>query len=237
MEQFNLYIKNLEDRILALENYVINKEEIGESDSSDIELGETGKTLRYWDKDFYEIQSRKYYDDISQFRGNGKINIKYKMMKLSGSEPRFYVNVDWQDVEVEVEYMRIGNDGKNWSGGTIGVRSNIEGHSLSPEKAHTIYFRFRHDNKLNFYKEIEHGGETHNLAWKDYELKENVWYKLKFKVYNIAGIVKYEGYINDVLELEYEDSDERMINASGVVFIRNTGIKEARYKNFTIKSI
>lgn len=228
---------------IKLPLYDIIEEEAGESHNEEVELGDIimedtfRVVLRYWDKDFYSTQARNYYDDISQFRGNGKVDIKYKMMKLSGSQPRFYVNVDWRDVEVEVEYMKIGKDGMNWSGGTIGVRSNIEGHSRSPEKAHTIYFRFRHDNKLNFYKEIEHGGETHNLAWKDYELSEAIWYKIKFKCYNIGSIVKYEGYINDVLELEYEDSDERMINASGVVFIRNTGIKEARYKNFVIKSI
>jgi len=191
-----------------------------------------------WDKPYRQMTKARtpdVFDNISTFRGNGKCEIQQGVMKLSGSQPRLYVNVNVKDVEASVDYCRIGLDGNGWSGGTIGVRSHPEGHSNEPEKAHTYYFRLKHEGKVDFYRELTHNGNGREIIHsKKFEWNTNQWYNIKFKCYNINGNVCLEGYIDDKLVLKYEDDNKTMYDASGVVFIRNTNIKESRYKNFKI---
>ncbi len=198
-----------------------------------------------WNNPHREIRSVRGtdpYDDTTTFRGNGYLWIENGIMSLSGGEPRMYVNIDVQNVEASVDYKRIGTDGANWAGCIIGVRSDIEGHGKSPEKAHTYYGRVRHDNKVDFYKEEEHSGKKTGILVSDineYPLN-NGWNNIKFRCYNNIlsnSEVKLELYINDVLVLEYIDRDELMYNSKGVVFLRNTRVKQAQYKNLKINII
>lgn len=177
------------------------------------------------------------YDELTEFRGDGECNIGNNEMTLSGRQPRLYVKLDMQNVEIEGEFMRIGDDGKNWSGMNCGVRSHPDGHSSEPEQAHTYYFRVMHDSTIDFNRELDHNDGIQVLIKKDYNWEKDKWYKYKFKCYNINNIVKLEGYIDNKLVLEYEDDNGLMYNSSGVVFIRNTEVDSYKYKNFTIKRI
>lgn len=182
------------------------------------------------------------FDNMTTFRGNGFCEMSKGIMKLSGSQPRLYINLDLQDVKVSIDYKRIGTDGQNWSGGSIGVRSDIEGHSKRPEYAHTYYFRLKHEGRVDFYREITHGtgggtGDRKILKIIDYKWDSNKWYNMKFQCYNDWGEIILKGYINNELVLEYIDDNAVMNNASGVVIIRNTSIEEALYRNMIIKKI
>ena len=197
-----------------------------------------------WDNPYREIVSVRgtdKYDYTTMFRGNGYLWIKDGIMSLSGSQPRMYVGVDLQDVDVSVDFKRIGTDGLGWSGGNIGVRSHPEGHAKSPEKAHTYYFRLKHGQQLDFYKEEQHGqNKTGVIKSIKYKWNTETWYNMRFKCYNLNltdNQVKLEGYINGKLELEYTDTDEVMYNGRGIVFLRNTSIEEAQYKNLKINMI
>jgi hypothetical protein len=178
------------------------------------------------------------YDECTEFRGDGLCTIDDYKMILSGRQPRLYIDMDKQNVEVEGYFMREGNDGENWSGMNCGVRSHSEGHSTKPDRAHTYYFRMMHDNTIDLNRELNHDDGTEVLIKLGYTWERDIWYKYKFRCYNkVNDTVKLEGYINDKLVIEYEDCHPEMYKASGVVFIRNTEIDSAKYKNFTIKEI
>ena len=180
------------------------------------------------------------YDENTTYRGNnGRLWIENGVMSLSGHEPRFYVNIEVQNVDVSLDYMRIGTDGSDWGGCAVGVRSDVEGHnSESGKNAHTYYFRLRHDNKVDIYRELVHGtsGEILISKYSPINIKPNNWYAYKFRCYNLDNGVKLEGYINNELVLEYIDNNQIMYNSRGVCFVRNTDIKESRYKNMVIRS-
>ena len=189
-------------------------------------------------REMRKVRGTDPYDERTTFRGNGYIRIEKGIMTLSGSQPRMYVNTDLQDVKAQVDFMRVGNDGLGWSGGNIGVRSDVEGHSTKHHLAHTYYFRLKHGQQLDFYKEEEHGKATGVIHTKKFNWDSGIWYRMEFKCYNLTNNkIKLEGYINGNLELEYTDTDEKMYNGRGVVFIRNTSINEAKYKNFNIYGI
>ena len=195
-----------------------------------------------WDNPYREMKKAReldIYDNRTYFRGNGKVSIEKGIMTLSGSQPRLYVyTLNIQDVEAQVDFMRVGNSGVGWSGGNIGVRSDVEGHGLHHHLAHTYYFRLKHGQQLDFYKEEEHGNgkATGVIKTRKFEWEKGIWYRMMFRCYNLSNNqVKLEGYINGKLELEHIDTDKRMYDARGIVFIRNTSIDEAKYKNFSIK--
>ena len=201
--------------------------------------------INKWDNPYREIsipRKQDPYDTLTTYRGSmGSIEISYGIMKLKGNQPRLYINVDIQDIEVNMDYMRVGTSGKGWSGGIIGVRSDPEGHSANNliGKAHTYYFRLKHEGNVDFYREITHGADEDNiLISKKYDWNTDTWYNIKFRCFNLSkNIVRLEGYINNELVLEYEDNNEIMYNAQGSVFIRNTSIDEARYKNCYINQL
>ena len=182
------------------------------------------------------VRNTDPHDDLTNFRGGGYFSIENGEMTLSGGQPRFYVDVTVSGAEASFEYQRIGTDGYNWSGCVCGIRSNSEGH-VDQGDAHTYYFRLRHDNKIDFYRELTHGVTGVILNSKPYELKPNTWYKYKFQCYNENGFNKLKGYINDKLVLEAEDDNKHMYNSVGKVFIRNTNIEKSIYRNFVIKEI
>lgn len=214
-----------------------------EDDKEDIEMVDIDNLVwkDKWDNPYREIvkvRGTDIYDGLTTFRGNGKLWIENGIMTLSGNQPRMYINLNIQNVEIEVKYMRVGNDGMGWSGCSLGVRSHPEGHSLSPEKAHTYYFRLKHGGEVDFYREKQHSaGERNVIKNSKYKWESDKWYKVKFRCYNTAKLVKLEGYINDELVLEYEDKDKDMYNARGVVFIRNTSVEQSKYKDFSIRKI
>ena len=193
-----------------------------------------------WNMPFRRIDKIRGYDifdGTTQLRGSGYLWIEDGIMTLSGSQPRMYINIDIQDVEVSVDYMRIGDDGKGWSGCSIGVRSHPEGHSLSPEKAHTYYLRLKHGQQVDLYSEKEHSGGSRGVIHSvKYKWETEKWYNVRFVCYNMDEYkVRLEGYVNNELVIEYIDEDEKMYNAKGIVFIRNTDVKESKYKNLKIE--
>jgi hypothetical protein len=192
-----------------------------------------------WDGPYRQIvgvRNTDPQDPLTNFRGSGYFEVENGIMTLSGGQPRFYIDVSVSSAEASFEYMKIGSDGYNWSGCVCGIRSNSEGH-VDGGDAHTYYFRLRHDNKVDFYRELTHGVTGVILNSKPYELKSDVWYKYKFQCYNENGINKLKGYINDELILEAEDDNQHMYNSIGKVFIRNTNVNASKYKNFVIKEI
>ena len=200
----------------------------------------------YWEDKWYnafrridKIRGYDIYDGTTQLRGSGSCEIENGIMKLSGRQPRLYVNIDIQDVKVSMDFMRIGDDGKGWSGGNIGVRSHPEGHSKEIDKAHTYYFRLKHGQQVDFYREETHGGGAKGVIHSvKYQWEKNRWYNMRFVCYNMdRNRIRLEGYIDNELVIEYIDEDERMFNGKGIVFIRNTEIEEAQYKNFKIYRI
>ena len=222
---------------LSLDNQ-LNKDDHEHEEDHDQPGGELEGEL--WESN--KARDVNPFNNKQQFRGRG--SIKYNSngeFSLSGPQPRIYVDGDIQDVEVSIDYMRVGTSGKGWSGGTIGVRSHTDGHSREPDKAHTYYFRLKHEGKVDLVKERIHGGGGQGnitLLSKKYKWNSNEWYNVKFKCYNIeANLVKLEGYINNKKVIEFIDNDKIMYRARGVVFIRNTDIKEAKYKNLSINNI
>jgi hypothetical protein len=239
MEQFNKYIKSLEDRISNLENL----SPLPSPSPSPSPPEPEGNIVweNKWNNPYREMLKARQpdiYDTLTSFRGDGKCVIENGIMKLSGRQPRLYVNIDIQDVEVNIKYMKNNNDGVNWSGCNAGVRSHTEGHSQEPDKAHTYYFRLRNDNKIDFYRELEHAGKNNKtLISKKYDWEDNKWYSYKFRCFNEGGEIKLEGYINDKLVLKYSDNNEKMFSNRGCVFIRNTSITNCEYKDFSIGKI
>ena len=173
-------------------------------------------------------------------------------------------NKFWKNVEATVYYKRIKDDSTNWGGIVIGTRSGPEGHGSDPCSATTYYARIRHDGKMDFQKELMHPKSQVRESgpiWGGGPLPKNQWIGMKFVVYNINGDtnVKLELY-RDLAEGdnggtweklgEYTDNggwdpehdcayepDHIITEGGGVVFIRNTGVKEARYKWFTVREI
>lgn len=186
-----------------------------------------------------ENKPHKFIDPNLKFRGSGAmVKMESEYFMLSGEQPRIFGNKYFKNVEFSIDYMRIGDDGEHYSGGIVGVRSHEEGHSKKPNEAHTYYFRLKHDQKVNFYKEVVHSGEQKELKSADFEWDSDVWYNIKIRCYNLdeEGRIKLEGYINDILVLEYDDDDKRM-NKWGICFVRNTNIAEARYKNIRMEAL
>ena len=221
----------------------IEMEELEESKEE-----EPGNKIYVWEdnwnnpyREMLKARQPDIYDNLTQFRGRGKMTIEDGIMMLSGPQPRIYVNLDIQDVEVSVDYMRVGNSGKGWSGATLAVRSHTDGHSREPDKAHTYYFRLKHEGKVDLVKERIHGGGGNGnitLKSKRWNWKGETWYNIKFRCYNLSNNkIKLEGYVNGKLLLDYTDEDEIMFNARGNVFIRNTDVDAVKYKNFKISQI
>lgn len=189
------------------------------------------------------------YDDMAFFVGAGDAEIKEGVMKLSGRQPRLYVGVDWQNAEMEVDYKRVGTSGKGYSGCTLGIRSNIKGHSGSEKHAndtHTYYVACRHDGYIEFLKERKHGYPTADdgdrvILQKSVKhgMKKDIWYNIRYRCYNIGNMrTKLQCFINGELKAEIIDQgDEFQYNSRGIVFIRNTEIEEAYYKNFKTHEI
>ena len=69
-----------------------------------------------WDGEYRMMDRARMPDPLdsrTQFRGaTGKVMIENGIMKLSGKQPRLYTNIEVQDVEVSMDYMRVGEDGK-----------------------------------------------------------------------------------------------------------------------------
>jgi len=198
-----------------------------------------------WNNPYRKIQSVNGidpYDELTCFRGGGYMEMENGIMKLSGYQPRFYLNINVQSVEASFDYMRVGTDGESYSGCVCGIRSNSEGHVdfadlPTEETAHTYYFRVRHDGQIDFYRELVHGVTGTILNNGTYKVDSDKWYSYKFRCYNENGMNKLKGYINGVLVLEAEDDDQYMYKSIGKVFIRNTNVAESRYRNFTLKEI
>ena len=129
-------------------------------------------------------------------------------MTMSGSGPRFHINsMDsskvpaqfFRDVEFTAYYQRYGNDGADWGGMVVGVRSGPLGHA-SPGgnncDATTYYARFRNDGKWDFEKELKHPGSTYwsgsgfnkqDPLWNGNPLPLGRWIGMKFIVYTIEN--------------------------------------------------
>jgi chitinase len=224
------------DKLDVVSNDKLDVVEIKE-EIKEIEIKEEIKTNKIiWKTS--NVREKNPIDDKGTFRGSGYIEYyENDEFILSGGQPRYYYNVDYADVEAGIKYKCLERTGENWSGGVIGVRSAPEGHTKSGNLAHTYYFRLRHDNTIDFCREEFHGKEYKTLKNKKYKLETNKWYNIKFLCYNINGKTKLEGYIDNVLELEYfDESSNIMYEASGVVFIRNTKTK-ALYKDFYVDEI
>lgn len=241
MKAFNEYIKSLENRIKILENFhktlpplTPNKKEKEEKKQDDKE-----KNPEIIDNPLIISKARTPITEDLVFRGRGGIKVLGRnYFVMMGAQPRIYTKEEFLNVEASVDYMAIDDIGKkNWSGCSIGVRSDKEGHSgANPPPAHTYYFRFRKDMKVDFLKEYKHTGKREFLINKKYEWKVNKFFNIKMRCYNTKEGNKLEGYVNDKLVLEYTDKDEKM-NEKGIVMIRNTDIKEATYKNFKYKEL
>lgn len=258
LQNFTSHIESLERRIELLEEKEDKPEEKFREPSPRLPapslvdiIEEVTNTDIVW-KDNWQAPYREMvkarqpdiYDPQTQFRGgSGKCWIEDGVMNLSGGQPRLYINIDIQNVEVSVDYKRIGKDGKGWSGGTIGVRSHPEGHSKMPHLAHTYYLRLKHEGKVDIYREIDHGtgggsGIRRIIKSVKYKWETDKWHKLKFRCFNIGNdSVKLEGYVDNKLVVDHIDKNKKMYDARGVVFIRNTEVEQAQYKNMNIKII
>ena len=188
------------------------------------------------------------HDEMTKFNGSGAMEVEDGIMKLSGNQPRCYVGVDWQNAEIEVDYKRIGNDGLGYSGCTVGIRSHEDGHGADPNQAHTYYFINSHRGNTGFLKERKHGtptaedGDRVGLSSPLIEkvvVNDGEWHNIRFRCYNIGNNrTKLQGFVDGKLVREViDEGDEFCYNSRGVVFIRNTNIEEAQYKNFKAHEI
>lgn len=183
-----------------------------------------------------KVRERNPFDNKGYFRGSGEI-LYYEdnSFYLSGSQPRYYYDVNLLNVEASIDYKRLEKTSTNYAGGIIGVRSDPEAHSKNGDYAHTYYFRLRHDNKVDFCREDYHGGDYKVLISKPFTIPDNIWFNIKFRCYEKDNGTQLEGYIDDQLVLETFDTSQLM-RKSGCVFIRNTNTR-AQYKNLQVKEI
>jgi len=159
--------------------------------------------------------------------GHPQIILDKGVMKMSGYQVRLYINPDlisysnrrlkwparndeyYLNTEISVYYKRTGTDGKSGAGLVIGCRSNSKGHAkpvINYKNTHTYYARFRHDGKVDFVKEMTHPkseyiyngvNHTHGELFNDDDFPSDVWYGMKFIVYNLdTKRVKLELYID-----------------------------------------
>ncbi len=142
-------------------------------------------------------------------------------MTMSGSGPRFHINSlrdgkvssqFFRDVEFTAYYQRRGQNGKNWGGMVVGIRSGPLGHASAGGDncdATTYYARFRNDGKWDFEKELKHPGSTYwsgsgynrqDPLWGGGTLPLNRWVGMKYVVYNVNSnsAVRLELYIDSV---------------------------------------
>lgn len=246
MNSFVDYIESLEERIIYLEN-LHKKQENNITDNGnknkDFIIIDDDKNKKDENMNTTPIKritrAREEINDELVFRGRGYLEIvEDNRYIMGGAEPRIYTKQDYYNVEASVDFMAVDNiGGKNWSGCSIGVRTDPEGHSgANPPMAHTYYFRLRKDMRLDLLKEIDHNEARIFLTRKDFNWKVNEWYNVMFKCYTTEQGHKLEGYINDELELEYLEQDDRM-DTKGKVFIRNSSVDKARYENLIVKEL
>lgn len=142
-------------------------------------------------------------------------------MTMSGSGPRFHINSRrndkvaqqfFRDVEFTAYYQRHGENGQNWGGMVVGIRSGPLGHASAGGDncdATTYYARFRNDGKWDFEKELKHPGSTYwsgsgynrqDPLWGGAALPLNRWIGMKYIVYNVNenSAVRLELYIDSI---------------------------------------
>ncbi len=141
------------------------------------------------------------------------------IMKMAGGSPRFHINsLDsskvkkqfYLNTEFTAYYRRIGNNGADYGGMVVGVRSGPLAHATNGGNdcdATTYYARFRHDGDWDFEKELKHpasgtlkpdGLNDTIKLWNGNKMPENKWIGMKYIVYNIDKNtkVKLELYID-----------------------------------------
>ena len=172
-------------------------------------------TSEHWNNGNSREVSKLDPDDptqISQRTGNGEMFIDGEnMMKMGGSQPRIYFKkegVFYKNTEITGYFRRIGTDGADNGGFSIGCRSHPEGHSSNNDNngnATTYYARLRNDGKIDFAKELTHpkSGTVNSSRYYDGDLPSDKWIGAKFIVYtNEEGHVKLEHWLDEVSEGE-----------------------------------
>jgi hypothetical protein len=143
---------------------------------------------------------------VARFNGN---KCKWKFagdgtMEINGDYPRFYLyNMDFNNTEATVYYMKQKKGGKASDGINLGARSDKNGHlKTNNGTCHTYYSRYRHDANVDMAKERHHDFKDYfsikrNKKYKDIPL--NVWIGYKFVCCNISeNKVLLESYIDEI---------------------------------------
>ncbi|MEX2598904.1 MAG: malectin domain-containing carbohydrate-binding protein [Dehalococcoidia bacterium] len=173
---------------------------------------------------------------------------------------------EFDDVEVTAYYRRVDDDNTSWGGLTIGARSGGDAHG-SPNgddcDAHTYYMRFMNNGAVDFDKELAHPNHSSRERKSGVfgnSLPFDEWIGGKFRIYNLPnGHVKLEAYadfgdgewrlVNETVDdgtWASEDSasdcsrwntDRDIYTGSGLVFIRNTGVDRAEYRDLSVREI
>lgn len=148
------------------------------------------------------------------FRIDGK-----GVLTLSGGSPRFHINSlltskvpaqFYRNVEFTAYAMSKGEQGANYGGFVVGLRSGPLGHASSGGddcEATTYYARFRNDGKWDFEKELKHPGSTYwsgsgfgkqDPLWGGSKLPRNRWIGMKYVVRDLdsGASVRLELYID-----------------------------------------
>ena len=113
------------------------------------------------------------------------------MLRMGGRQPRIYFKKDpifYKNTEITGYFRRIGTDGANNGGFSIGCRSHPQGHSTNNAnniRTTTYYARLRNDGKVDFAKELTHPKSSSAKSYRyfDGKLPSNKWFGAKFIVY------------------------------------------------------
>ena len=188
-------------------------------------------------------------------------------MKLSGYQPRLYINAlphKWTDTEVTMYYQRKVDENLAYAGGVIGVGSGLKGHTTSaPCTATTYYSLLRHDGAFQFAKELKHPTASKRSIssniWGGGSLPKLKWIGIKTITYTLNKTVVLETYRDmsggaaggswQLLGRTVDSggwiaahncsypADYVVTQGGGVVFVRNTKVSDAVYKWMSVREL